>query len=127
MSVTLTLRGAVTAPGSRTNEDAYGTAPSAGWVLDGVTGINEHALLPGPTDAAWFVAQVQDILPRLLDADPQQPIHALLRALIAELVAIQGRSWRDGLSAAHGETPAASFSLARLIGDDIEIATFEIA
>lgn len=126
MSATLTMRGAVTAPGSRVNEDAYGIWPGpnvqAAWVLDGVTGINEHALLPGPTDAAWFVSQVQQILPRLLAAEPRQAIHTLLEALVAGLDAAQDRSWRDGMNAEHGETPAASFALARQIGDEIEIA-----
>ncbi|MDY0872679.1 protein phosphatase 2C domain-containing protein [Dongia rigui] len=118
--------GAVTAPGTRINEDAYAIWPGpearAAWVLDGVTGINDHPLLPGPTDAAWFVAQVQEILPRLLAAGSDVPTETLLGRLIGELRATQERSWRDGMSGDHGETPAASFTLARRIGDEIEIA-----
>lgn len=126
MSPGLTFLDAVTAAGSRINEDAFAVWPGpqarAAWVLDGVTGINDHALLPGPTDAAWFVAQVQEILPRLLAAAPDTPIEKLLGQLVSDLTAVQARSWRDGMSGDHGETPAASFTLARRIGDEIEIA-----
>jgi len=126
MSNGLTLLGAVTAPGSRTNEDACATwsglNAQAAWVLDGVTGINEQALLPGPTDAAWFVTQAQEILPRLLASGAEQPIHSLLSKLVADLAAVQSRSWLDGMSEQHGETPAASFALVRRMDADIEIA-----
>ncbi|MBI2257064.1 MAG: protein phosphatase 2C domain-containing protein [Proteobacteria bacterium] len=120
-------RGAVTAPGSRVNEDAYGTWPQpvsafAAWVLDGVTGINDQPLLPGPSDAAWLVAQVQTILPSLLSTAPEKDVRSLLRELVAELGRAQSRSWRDGMDERHGEVPAASFSLAWWIGSDIEIA-----
>ena len=68
---------AATQAGTKVNEDGYGCwpaeAPRAAWVLDGVTGINDRALLPGPTDAAWFVAQVQEALPALLSRTPDLP------------------------------------------------------
>jgi serine/threonine protein phosphatase PrpC len=126
MTQGFTVLGAITAPGGRVNEDAYAIWPEpvaqAAWVLDGVTGINEHPLLSGPTDAAWFVAQVQDILPRLLASGFEAPIQSLLGQLIAELAAVQERSWRDGVNESHGETPAASFTLVRRLGNEIEIA-----
>jgi serine/threonine protein phosphatase PrpC len=126
MTQGFTVLGAVTAPGSSINEDAYAIWPKpvaqAAWVLDGVTGINQQALLPGPTDAAWFVAQVQDILPRLLASGFEAPIQSLLGQLISELAAVQERSWRDGVNDQHGETPAASFTLVRRLGNEIEIA-----
>ena len=121
---TFTLHCAVSAPGAKNNEDAYGLwptaqAPRAAWVLDGVTGINDRALLPGPSDAAWFVAQVQEILPTLL-AD--QPIHNLLTELIAALAARHEKSWLNGTGPDGHETPAASFALLRQLGDRVEIA-----
>jgi hypothetical protein len=127
MSGPLVERGAVTAAGGRVNEDAFGTWPQpaavlAGWVLDGVTGINEHPLLPGPSDAAWFVAQVQSILPALLAARPDQESATLLRELVTRLGDVQSRSWREGMDDRHGEVPAASFTLVRRIDGNIEIA-----
>jgi hypothetical protein len=119
-----TLHSAVSAPGAKNNEDAYGIWPDAralraAWVLDGVTGINDRAILPGPSDAAWFVAQVQEILPTLL-AD--QPIHHLLATLVATLAERQEQSWINGTGPDGRETPAASFALLRQLGDRIEIA-----
>lgn len=119
-----TLHSAISAPGARNNEDAYGIwpdaqAPRAAWVLDGVTGINDRALLPGPSDAAWFVAQVQEVLPTLLAV---QPIHDLLTALIAALADRHEKSWLNGKGPDGHETPAASFALLRQLGDRIEIA-----
>lgn len=117
------LLSAVTAPGATINEDAFGihpdaARPSAVWVLDGVTGLNEGPLLPGPTDAAWFVAQVQELLPALLAQEVERPVSALVRALSAR----QAEAWLDSRGVCEdSETPAASFALARLLGDEIEI------
>lgn len=122
-----TLLSAVTAPGSKINEDAYGLwptadAPRAAWVLDGVTGINDRALLPGPTDAAWFVAQVQEALPALLSGAPNMPVKDLIGALAQELDRRQSAAWLDARGADGHETPAASFALIRILGDEVEIA-----
>jgi Protein phosphatase 2C len=117
---------AATQPGSKVNEDGYGTwpaeAPRAAWMLDGVTGINDRALLPGPSDAAWFVAQVQEALPILLSASPDRPAADLVAALVRELEQRQSAAWLDARGADGRETPAASFALVRLIGSEIEIA-----
>lgn len=126
MTSAFTLLSAASAPGSTTNEDAYGlwpteAAPRAAWVLDGVTGINDRALLPGPSDAAWFVAQVQDALPALLTAAPAMPTAELLGALVRALEQRQAASWLDPRGGDGCETPAASFALARLLDDEIEI------
>ena len=122
----LTLLSAATEPGATINEDGYGLwpaeAPRAAWVLDGVTGINDRPLLPGPSDAAWFVAQVQAALPPLLSRSPDLPIAALADLLVRELDKRQSAAWIDPRGADVWETPAASFVLVRLIGAEIEIA-----
>lgn len=125
--ISFTLHSAVTAPGGKINEDAYGVWPSgqspqAAWVLDGVTGINDRALLPGPTDAAWFVAQIQDVLPALLEGMPERPIADLMTRLVDALSARQNKAWLRPEGAAGFETPAASFVLCRQLGDQVEIS-----
>jgi hypothetical protein len=116
---------AVTQAGTKVNEDGYGCwpaeAPRAAWVLDGVTGINDRALLPGPTDAAWFVAQVQEALPALLSQSPDGPAADLVGALVRELERRQSSAWLAARGADGRETPAASFALVRLIGSEIEV------
>ncbi len=116
---------AATQAGSKVNEDGYGywpaEAPRAAWMLDGVTGINDRALLPGPTDAAWFVAQVQEALPALLSVAPDRPAAELVGALVDELERRQSAAWLDARGADGRETPAASFALVRLIGSEIEV------
>jgi Protein phosphatase 2C len=116
---------AATQAGSKVNEDGHGLwpleAPRAAWVLDGVTGINDRALLPGPTDAAWFVAQVQEALPALLSNAPDMPAADLVGALVDELERRQSAAWLDARGADGRETPAASFALIRLIGSEIEV------
>lgn len=125
MISTLAPLTAATQPGTKVNEDGYGhwpaKAPRAAWVLDGVTGINDRALLPGPTDAAWFVAQVQEALPALLSKAPDLPAADLVGALVDELERRQSSAWRDARGADGRETPAASFALVRLIGSEIEV------
>ncbi len=126
MNAVFTLLSAATQAGSRINEDGYGLwpsdAPRAAWVLDGVTGINDRALLPGPSDAAWFVAQVQEVLPALLSQSPDMPIADLIAALVGALDRRQSASWVDPCGGDGWETPAASFALMRVLGDEIEIA-----
>ena len=126
MTPAFTLLSAATGPGGTINEDAYGLWPAAGapraaWVQDGVTGINDRALLPGPSDAAWFVAQVQEVLPALLSKEPDRPIAGLVAALVVELERRQAASWLDERGADGQETPAASFALVRLLGEQVEI------
>lgn len=122
-----TLHSAVTAPGSKTNEDAYSlwpdaTEPLAAWVLDGVTGINDRALLPGPTDAAWFVTQVQETLPALLAIAVDRPAPDLIARLCDALAIRQDAAWLSPDGAAGHETPAASFVLCRQLGAGLEVA-----
>jgi hypothetical protein len=116
---------AATRPGSKVNEDGYGywppERPRAAWVLDGVTGINDRALLPGLSDAAWFVAQVQKALPALLSTSPDMLAADLVSRLVNELERRQSAAWLDARGADGRETPAASFALVRLIGADVEI------
>ena len=127
MAMTFSVLNAATAPGSRINEDAYGVWPDpaacrAAWVLDGVTGLNDRALLPGPSDAAWFVAQVQELLPALLAEQPAAPAAVLISTLAHRLEARQAVSWLDARGADGRETPAASFTLVRVLDDAVEIA-----
>jgi hypothetical protein len=42
----------------RANEDAWGHCENAAWVVDGATGVEEHRVCPGPTDAAWFAGEM---------------------------------------------------------------------
>lgn len=122
-----TLLGAASDPGGATNEDSYGAWPTerslrAAWVLDGVTGINDRPLLPGVSDAAWFVGQVQELLPELLSDAPDRPITELMARLVDALGARQDAAWLSAEGAAGSETPAASFALFRDLGSEIEIA-----
>lgn len=127
MITDFSLLSAVTAAGSELNEDAYGLwpdcqRPRAAWVLDGVTGINDRALLPGPSDAAWLVAQVQELLPPLLAATADRPATDLVADLTNALQARQNASWLNAGGPDGRETPAASFAMTRQLGDTIEIA-----
>jgi hypothetical protein len=125
MISSFTQLSAATQPGSKINEDGHGywpsEAPRAAWVLDGVTGINDRALLPGASDAAWFVAQVQEALPTLLSKAPDMPATDLIGVLVEELERRQSAAWLDARGADGRETPAASFALIRLIGSEIEV------
>ncbi len=57
-AVPLEMLDAVSHPGGPVNEDRWGVCGRAVWVLDGATGLAESRVLPGPSDASWFVDQV---------------------------------------------------------------------
>jgi hypothetical protein len=79
------LRGLICDAAGAVNEDAAGYlmedgSPSAAWVIDGVTGINDGNHYDSQSDAAWFARQVDLGLRRLL------PRELSLADLLAELV-----------------------------------------
>lgn len=94
----------------RVNEDRAGTAETAAWVLDGTTGLSARRLLPGPSDAAWFVETVDRLLGRLAGTDAEIP--GLLRQVIRE-ARHEFRAAALGQEGGDLERPAASLTLAR--------------
>ena len=94
----------------RVNEDRAGAVETASWVLDGTTGLSERRLLPGPSDAAWFVDTVDRSL--RLHAEEDLEIGVLLQRVIREARReFQAAALRQG--GEDLERPAASFTLAR--------------
>jgi hypothetical protein len=65
---------------------------------------------------------VQKILPALLAAQSGRPILSLLGDLVAALAQRQDGSWLSPNGADGHETPAASFALLRVLGEEIEVA-----
>lgn len=105
----------------RANEDRAGFADSAGWVLDGTTGLSQRRLLPGPSDAAWFVAAVDEALRQRLPADLE--ICATLRRSVLD---VRERFASAALQPADEELerPAASLAVARQRpGGHLELAS----
>ncbi|HEX6840832.1 MAG TPA: PP2C family serine/threonine-protein phosphatase [Stellaceae bacterium] len=50
---------AVCQPAGAANEDRWGARDDmAVWVVDGATGVADERVLPGPSDALWFVEQI---------------------------------------------------------------------
>lgn len=97
----------------RVNEDRAGAVETAAWVLDGTTGLSGRRLLPGPSDAAWFVDAVDRGLRRHAERDLE--IGDLLRRVIREarreFEAAAPR--QEEQEEEDPEQPAASFTAAR--------------
>jgi serine/threonine protein phosphatase PrpC len=105
----------------RANEDRAGSADAAGWVLDGTTGLSSRRLLPGASDAAWFVAAVDEALRRHLPMGLE--VCATLRRSVLD---VRERFAAAALQPADEELerPAASLALARRgPGGDLELAS----
>ena len=94
----------------RVNEDRAGTVETAVWVLDGTTGLSDGRLLPGPSDAAWFVETVDRALRRLAGTCHEIPglLHRVIREARDEFRSAALRQGDGDL-----ERPAASVTLAR--------------
>jgi hypothetical protein len=106
--------------GSAICEDAAGlvydgASVSAAWVLDGVTGINTGDVTPGPSDAAWFVKQVDSHLRELASSGLAMP--DLLRQLVERLIC----DWANVLGGAelpaHYDLPATCLVFVRRYAD----------
>jgi hypothetical protein len=74
--VPLKVIDAVSHAGGEVNEDRWGAHGRAAWVLDGATGIAERRVLPGPSDASWFVDRLDTGL-RERAADAETPAQVL--------------------------------------------------
>lgn len=81
----LTLLDAVSAGGDRAgqNDDAYGVAPGAAWVIDGATDL-DAPLTPTASDAAWIARAANVWLHAQPDIAAADPV-ALVRAAAAAL------------------------------------------
>lgn len=108
---------ALSEPGAQVNEDAWGHAGGAVWLLDGATGVAPAPLIESPSDAAWFAREVSQ---RLASAvAPERPtteavLHGLRGAAetasrICDLAAVP--SW---------ELPSACLVMARDVRGGLE-------
>jgi hypothetical protein len=112
------IEGLVSKPGNGINEDLIGHTESCIWILDGATGISDKQILPGSSDASWFVHSINDTLRKCLNED--SPIQDILKKVI-ELVI--GKFKRDVVinDYIEVELPSASFAIARFNELSIEL------
>lgn len=71
---------------ARANEDAFGTALRAAFVVDGATSLVDVPLLPGPSDAQWVAIEAAEMLAGLA-ATTRLNVPALVTATVDGLVA----------------------------------------
>jgi hypothetical protein len=91
----LSLAGLVCEAAGAINEDAAGFLDEpddikAAWVIDGVTGINAAPVLPGASDAQWFVSRIDFHLRDLLRQP--LPLSTVLSALVDRLIEDQSEA-----------------------------------
>lgn len=110
---------ALSEPGTTLNEDCWGHAEGAVWVMDGATGVWPRQRLSPTSDAAWLVQQVDQALRALHD-----PLHEAAVVLREALAAVGARARKlcDLDAIAPVELPSASFVAARRRGDTLELA-----
>lgn len=108
-------------PAGAVNEDRWGVRDDkAVWVLDGATGLAEERVLPGPSDALWFVEQVDGGLrERAINgntpADVLRPIVRQTREAFAR-AALRP-------DAAAVDLPGGALAMLRLVEDTVELSS----
>ena len=110
----LTVTASVCETGGANNEDIWGQAGGMVWVMDGATGLSDHPLIAGPSDAAWFVGQVDAGLRAAL-AEPVSVQEALAQATRVTAAAAKGLGDTSGVG--HHELPCASFAAVRVVDE----------
>lgn len=104
----------------RANEDRMGTTGTSAWILDGTTGLSEERLLPGPSDAAWFVEATEEALSRCMPAG-LETFEALQRVGREVRRRFHSAALQEGSEDLEG--PAASLAVARhRAGRGLELA-----
>lgn len=111
---------ALSTPGRTVNEDLAGHTGNAAWVLDGAPGLGKRRFFPGPSDAAWLVAQADRSLRRLAP-DPTLSLEDLFREVIEE---VRDACETDRLAEIEQSLmdPSAAIVFLRLCDDRLECA-----
>lgn len=113
----LAIVDALSEPAAQVNEDAWGHAGGAVWLLDGATGVAPAPLIESPSDAAWFAREVSQ---RLASAFlPERPTtEAVLHGVCG---AVEAASRTCDLAAVpNWELPSASLVVAREMAGSLE-------
>ena len=108
-------------PSGAVNEDRWGAYDDkAVWVLDGATGLADERVLPGPSDALWFVEQVdsglrQRAMSANTPADVLRPVVRQMRQAFAK-AALRP-------DAAAVDLPGGALAMLRLVEDGVELSS----
>lgn len=119
MSLRLRILDSITHGPKPPNEDAYGTAHHAAWVIDGATGVSLGPDILAPSGAAWLAASLSDVL--ATETRPGMDI--------AGLLALAERGVADRFAAAVDpareidapDLPTGCLGLAVLAGDRLQL------
>jgi serine/threonine protein phosphatase PrpC len=111
---------AVSEPGGAINEDRWGALDHVVWLLDGATGIAEERVLPGPSDARWFVDLVDaGLRDRAESASaPAEVLRPLVRQIRQDFAAAALRPDAPAV-----DLPGASLAMLRLVEGGAEFAS----
>ncbi|TAJ72705.1 MAG: hypothetical protein EPO51_08000 [Phenylobacterium sp.] len=116
--MTLTVADAICRPASTVNEDTWGRAGDAVWVLDGATGVAPSPYLDGASDAAWFSREISGRFEEAFSVALSTPA-AVLRGVHATAEA--ARTMCDIGKVPAFELPSASLVVAREVGSRLEL------
>jgi hypothetical protein len=110
---------AVCQPAGAVNEDRWDAGDGAVWLLDGATGLTAKRVLPGPSDALWFVEQVDAGLRTRATRNetPAEMLRPIVRKAGQEFTRVALRP-----DAPLEDRPCASLILLRLRDDGVELA-----
>lgn len=112
---------AVCQPAGTVNEDRWGARDDkAVWILDGATGLTDERVLPGPSDALWFVDQVDGGL-RERAASGNTPADLLRPIVRTAREALAKAALRPDAPAV--DLPGGAMAMLRLIEDAVELSS----
>ncbi len=119
-AVLLQILDAVSRPGGAVNEDRWGALDHSVWILDGATGLAEQRVLPGASDAFWFVEQVDRGLQAGADCaeEPADVLRPIVRQAQEEFARVALRP-----KAAPVDLPGASLAMMRLRQGWVELSS----
>ena len=111
---------AVCEPGAGVNEDRWGAAWDAAWVIDGATGLSAQRRRPGPSDAAWLAAAIDAALRDVTAhaADLPSALQNLSARLIEQAPAPPGEAALQPF-----ERPSAGLAIVRLADGALTLAS----
>jgi len=112
---------AVCQPADAVNEDRWGARDDqAVWVLDGATGLADERFLPGPSDALWFVEQVDGGL-RERAISGNRPADVLRPIVRQAREAFARAALRPDAAAV--DLPGGALAMLRLVEDTVELSS----
>lgn len=113
----------LTDSGSALNEDLIGHYEKTFWIMDGATPLSKSHFLPSPSDAQWFVKELDSSLTSILNQEDTPDLKSLLNLALTQVEQSVLNLGIDVTKMTLFEIPSCSLNILRVNSNTLEYLT----